>query len=139
MGYPIKLDTNGSKPKKLKELIDKQLIDYVAMDVKNDPAHYGETIGISDFDPSPIMESVELLKQGRIPYEFRTTVVKEYHNEERLKALAQWLKGGSVYYLQPFVDSEKTILKGLHPHDAQDLHAFQVICNAYIPTKIRGL
>lgn len=75
LGYAVKLDTNGTSPDKLRGLIEAELIDYVAMDIKNDPARYAATCGKKEMDLTPIRESVALLLEGRVPYEFRTTVV----------------------------------------------------------------
>jgi pyruvate formate lyase activating enzyme len=85
MGYLVKLDTNGTRPEVLSELIEKGLVDYVAMDIKNSPLRYGETVGISDFDPTPIAESAAILMSGKVDFEFRTTVSRELHNEEDIE------------------------------------------------------
>src|SRR5699024_11112597 len=79
MGYAVKLDTNGSFPERLDRFIEQGLIDYVAMDLKNSRKHYGQIIGVPGFDIRPIEDSVDILMEGRIPYEFRTTVVREFH------------------------------------------------------------
>lgn len=140
LGYDVKLDTNGSQPKKLKQLIEAGLIDYVAMDVKNCKERYGETIGVMDFDLSPIQESVEYLKQQtRIPYEFRTTVVQQFHDEKSMLELAKWLQGGSALYLQGFEDSERVIQAGLQAHRGDVMKQFKELCNQYLPTQLRGL
>ena len=113
-GFAVKLDTNGSFPDKLKELVAENLIDYVAMDVKNSPEKYGETAGLSNFDLSPIKESVEFLKTNAVDYEFRTTIVKEYHTLNDVIAIAEFIKGAKRYFLQNFVDSGNLISSGLH-------------------------
>lgn len=82
MGYLVKLDTNGTFPDKLHALIDAGLIDYVAMDIKNSPEKYAETVGLEKFDMEPIFESVRLLMGGETDFEFRTTVVRELHSAE---------------------------------------------------------
>ena len=140
LGYQIKLDTNGTNPEKLKELVEEGLIDYVAMDIKNDPSHYAETAGIHSIDMTRIEKSVQYLLQGNIPYEFRTTIVKEYHTKENMEAIGQWLKGARAYYLQNFEDGECVIKKGLHACEKEELEAFAQSVKAYIPnTAIRGI
>lgn len=140
MGYKIKLDTNGSFPERLKELVDKKLIDYVAMDVKNSPARYAETIGIQLFDMKPIQESICYLLENHVPYEFRTTVVKEFHTETDLLTIAHMLKGARAYYLQNFEDSERVIRPGLHAYEQEDLERFVQKIKEIIPdTHLRGL
>ena len=93
LGYAVKLDTNGCYPERLKELISEGLIDYVAMDVKNCLAKYGETVGIADFDTAPIEESIDLLISSGVDFEFRTTVVSPLHSVEDIEALACRIKG----------------------------------------------
>lgn len=110
MGFLVKLDTNGSNPEMLKELIDKKLIDYVAMDIKapiNSQTYkkiIGDGVSLED-----IKKSVEILKIGKIDYEFRTTVVDTIHKKEDFLEIAKWIGGPKVkYYLQNF-RPEKTI------------------------------
>ncbi len=105
LGFDVKLDTNGCFPERLRALIDEGLLDYVAMDVKNTPSRYAETVGVKNFDISPILESIGLLKQGRVPYEFRTTLVKGLHHVEDLPELGKLLSGAEKYFLQNFCDS----------------------------------
>ena len=111
LGYSVKLDTNGTFPDKLCDLIEEGLVDYVAMDIKNSPEKYGETVGISGFDISAVQRSVDLLKSGKVDYEFRTTVVKQFHKVEDFKAIGEFIKGAKRYYLQNFVDSGNLIGK----------------------------
>lgn len=140
LGYKVKLDTNGSFPKRLKHLIEEGLIDYVAMDVKNAPSRYGETIGIKNVDLSNIKESIAYLMEEKIPYEFRCTIVKEFHDEESMEELGRWISGARVLYLQNFEDSERVIQKGLHAHSKETLIKFKDILSKYInKIEIRGL
>lgn len=104
-GLKVKLDTNGCYPEKLREIVEEGLIDYVAMDIKNSPSRYGETVGIKDFDISPVKKSVEYLKSGVIPFEFRTTLVRELHSLSDMREIGEWIKGADKYFLQGFVDS----------------------------------
>ncbi|MBU3943010.1 anaerobic ribonucleoside-triphosphate reductase activating protein [Patescibacteria group bacterium] len=106
LGFLVKLDTNGSNPKMLKQLIDDKLIDYVAMDIKG-PAGLNFQFLISNF--KKIEESVEILKQGNVNFEFRTTVVPTIHTKENIIEMAKLISGqGVTYYLQNF-RGEKTI------------------------------
>lgn len=117
MGYKVKLDTNGNHPKVLKELVSENLLDYVAMDIKNSPAKYGLTVGIENFDISKVKESIEFLLSDKVDYEFRTTVVKELHNDKDIEEIAYWIQGAKRYFLQCFVDSGDLICEGFSAHD----------------------
>lgn len=140
LGYKVKLDTNGSYPKLLKKYAAAGLIDYVAMDIKNDKAHYAKTIGLESFDLSPIEESVDFLLRGDLDYEFRTTVVRDFHSEKEISAAAEWLKGAKAYYLQAFVDSECVIQKGLQGYDADEMQKLCEAARKFVPnTQVRGL
>lgn len=140
LGYDIKLDTNGTSPQKLKALVDEGLVDYVAMDIKNSKQHYAATSGLQSMDLSRIEESVEFLKQGRVPYEFRTTIVKEFHTLEDIKDMGAWLIGAQTCYLQNFEDGDCVIQKGLHAVEKETLEAFATQLKAYVPnTMIRGI
>ena len=140
LGYLIKLDTNGSAPSILKELIHKKVVDYVAMDIKNSKEKYGITCGIQTYDISPVEESVSFLKEGHIPYEFRTTIVKEFHTKEDFIAIGHWLEGAGRYFLQNFKDSGDLISQGLNEIPKQDLMEFKSLLTPYIKhVEIRGL
>ncbi len=139
MGYLVKLDTNGSFPDKMKKLIDMGLIDYVAMDIKNSPERYAETVGVANFDMQPIFESVDFLMSGNVEFEFRTTVVKELHTVEDMEKIGEWLKGDEKYYLQNFRDSEFVLRKGLTAHSKDSLHSLKAAAEKYMPNvQIRG-
>lgn len=139
LGYPVKLDTNGTHPQMLQALVEKRLVDYVAMDVKNCPDRYGETAGVPGLDLAPIRESVDYLLSGAVDYEFRTTVVAEYHDQQALVALAQWIRGARRWYLQPFVDRDTVIRPGLSPHPPQTMGNFLEILRPLVPTvALRG-
>jgi len=105
LGFLIKLDTNGVSPKKLSLLIDNGLIDYAAMDIKNSPEKYPLTVGIPDFNIEPVLESVGILLQGKIQYEFRTTLVRQFHSFEDIEKIGHLVKGAENYYLQRFENS----------------------------------
>lgn len=140
MGYLVKLDTNGAFPDKLKAVADKKLIDYVAMDIKNSPSGYAETVGLKDFDMAPIYESVDFLMSGSLDFEFRTTVVKQLHSEENFCEIAEWLKGDEKYFLQQFRDSEFVLEKGLSAYDNDEILKFKDILLPMIPNiQVRGI
>lgn len=105
MGYRVKLDTNGTWPDRLSQILEAGLVDLVAMDVKNAMDRYPQTVGLAHFSTTPVRSSIRLLMEGRTPYEFRTTVVRELHREEDLVSLAQTIEGARAYALQQFVDS----------------------------------
>ena len=139
-GLAVKLDTNGTNPRKLRELIEEKLVDYVAMDIKNSSERYAETVGISSFDISPVEESIALLLSGVVDYEFRTTVVREFHTVEDIEKIAQRIKGAKRYFLQNFVDSGKIIGKNLSAHDAKTLDSMRVTAEKYIDfVSLRGV
>jgi pyruvate formate lyase activating enzyme len=124
-GFLVKLDTNGSYPDRLARLVENGLIDQVALDVKNEPDRYPETVGVPGFDVAPVRRSVEFLLEGEVPYEFRTTVVAEFHPDESLVATSEWIAGASAWYLQGFKDAD-TVLCGkgrLHARDPKELEA----------------
>lgn len=141
LGYKIKLDTNGSNPEMLKEVIERRLIDRVAMDIKNSPEAYGETIGVENFDLAPIEKSKDMLLCGDMDYEFRTTVVKGIHTEESLIEAAKWIKGAKEYYLQQFKDSGNLILPdGLSAYDEKEMHALAELVREHVPAaEVRGV
>ena len=124
LDYSVKLDTNGCDPARLAEILNQGLVDYVAMDVKNAPARYAETVGIPGFNPAPVEESIRLLRKSTVDYEFRTTLVRELHRPEDLDAIAAWLAGAPRYYLQNFVDSGNLIGRGYHGFTAEQLQGF---------------
>ncbi len=140
MGYCVKLDTNGNHPELLEELIGSGNIDYVAMDVKNSLTKYGFTIGVKDFDTSNVERSIELLLQGKIPYEFRTTTVKEFHTAEDFESIGKMLKGAEAYFLQQFVQRDTVPDAGLTSPDKEDMETFLEIVRRYVPNaQIRGV
>lgn len=139
LGYPIKLDTNGSFPKKLKSLCEKGLIDYVAMDIKNTFEKYQLTSGIKGLDIVNIKESIEFLLNGNIDYEFRTTVVNEFHTVEDIEKISSYIKGAKKYFLQNFVNSGHILGENLHPVEKNILEEMQKSASQNVPNaRIRG-
>lgn len=140
MGYDVKLDTNGSFPDKLIRLVEAGLIDYVAMDIKNSQEHYGRTIGIEDYDIRDVHRSVKYLMSGEVPYEFRTTVVREFHQRSDFASIGRWIRGAREYYLQQFVDSGDLIRPGLHGYNKEIMEqALEVVKKDVESAKLRGL
>ena len=131
MGYLTKLDTNGTRPDVIRAALDAQLLDYIAMDIKNSPARYAETCGLSSVRFSDFEKSVELIRTSGLPYEFRTTVVKEFHQKEDFVAIGEWLKGSSLYALQAFKDSGNLIQPGLSGYSKDELLAFRDLLSPY--------
>ena len=140
MGYAVKLDTNGCFPDRLKTLIEKKLVDYVAMDIKNAPSRYPETVGIAGFDTAPVERSAALLMRGEVEYEFRTTVVGELHTEADFEEIGRWLAGAKRYFLQGFVDSGDLIAAGLHAASRAQMERFAAAVRKNIPSvELRGV
>ncbi|MCI8394443.1 MAG: anaerobic ribonucleoside-triphosphate reductase activating protein [Bacilli bacterium] len=138
LGLQIKLDTNGSRPKKLRELIEESLVDYVAMDIKNIFFKYRMTAGRETL-LSNIEESIALLKEHKVDYEFRTTIVKEYHTLNDLEAICSMIGSKSKYYLQNFVDSDQVLQKNLHGFSDQELKNINQMLKTHFPNvKVRA-
>ena len=151
-GLLVKLDTNGYRPEVLRELISRNLIDYVAMDLKSSKEGYASAAGLRIFDISAIEASVVLLMEGRIPYEFRTTVVKELHGMNDFASIAEWIIGCRAYYLQSYTESdsilqfalpaEERILNAtsLTPYTPEELKSIVSLLNERgVPAKLRGI
>ena len=140
MGYAVKLDTNGSFPERLKAIVGEGLVDYVAMDIKNRKEKYAETIGLKNLDLSKIEESVEFLKSGAVDYEFRTTVVEQFHTVEDIRAAAEWIGGAKRYFLQNFVDSGELICGEVSGVDKETMLKMKSAAADFVPqTEIRGI
>lgn len=139
-GFLLKLDTNGGFPQTLEDIIARGLVDYVAMDIKNSPERYPETVGVPGLDLAPYRESAALLLEGKVDYEFRTTVVRELHDEASFRAIAPWINGARRYFLQAFVDRDTVLSPGLHPCSREEMEAFAAIVRPYIPqVELRGV
>mgnify|MGYP004683733715 CR=1 FL=1 len=138
LGFPVKLDTNGTNPEMLESLVQEGLLDYVAMDIKNSPARYAETCGGIDL-LSPVKQSAALLMKGTVDYEFRTTVCAPLHTPEEMAEVGRWLKGAKRYFLQPFVDSGALVGSGVSALSTAELEHLRASVLPYIPhAKIRG-
>lgn len=139
LGFSVKLDTNGNHPRVLKELVGEGLVDYVAMDIKNSPEKYPITVGIKDFNISAVKESAEFLLTGAVDYEFRTTVVKELHNEDDIESAAKFIEGAKRYFLQGFIDSGDLLESGLSGYDKQTMESLLKVTKRHVKTaELRG-
>lgn len=140
LGYPLKLDTNGSRPYVLEKLLKEKIIDYVAMDIKTDPVAYGPPlapIGSSD----KVLKSIDLLMSQNVPYEFRTTCVTPFVSPAIMTRIGRRLKGAGAYFLQPF-QPQNVLLPdycSAAPTDTLDLESLRAAVAAFVPTcKVRA-
>lgn len=139
-GFLVKLDTNGFFPDKLTELINAGMLDYVAMDIKNSLEKYPETCGVNNIDLNKVKTSVEILKSGKVDFEFRTTVLKEYHTPSDFESIGKWLQGNYKYYIQCFKDSGNTIVNNLNPLSEDEIMSLKRVVSTYLPLcRVRGL
>lgn len=140
LGYLVKLDTNGYRPRVLQELIEKKLVDYVAMDVKASVKNYPRACGCAGMDVSRIEESIAILKSGSVPYEFRTTVVDGIHTVEEFESIGRLLEGSRAYYLQGFEESENVMCAGFRAFPAETMKEMAEIVGKYVDkAAIRGV
>lgn len=137
-GFLVKLDTNGTRPDVLKALVQENLVDYVAMDVKNSPSRYAETVGLPRLNLEKMEESLRFLISGEIDYELRTTLVSQLHRPEDIEEMGQWLaalvpgKKPKQLYLQRFVDRDSVVFSGLSAPAEEDLAHFARILTPYV-------
>ena len=115
LGYKVKLDTNGTAPETVASLAKNGLCDYFAVDIKNDKENYAKTIGFDVFNLVNVEKTVDFLLKGSVPYEFRTTIIAEYHKKENIQRIAQWLSGAEKYFMQKFKSGDNCIKQGLSP------------------------
>jgi len=146
IGYPLKLDTNGYRPDVLRAVLEEDLADYVAMDIKNSPERYAETVGLPTVSLAAVEESIRLLMHSSVEYEFRTTVVRQFHDEASVADMGRWLLGlgggGLVrrMFLQPFVDRETVLRPGLTAPEESEIRAFSEVLRPFCESvQIRGI
>lgn len=140
LGFKIKLDTNGSNPEVIKSLIEKDLLDYIALDIKSTPEKYAQTCGLASINLNNINESVSFLMTQDIPYEFRTTIVKELHTLDDILEIGRWIQGCKAYYLQSYRDSEQVIKPGFTSYTKEELTTLKTQLNNYINyVEVRGI
>ncbi len=146
MDLLVKLDSNGTNPDTVRELIEEKLIDFVAMDVKSSPADYALVSGVPGIDIEKIKRSVDLIRSSGIDYEFRTTLVKGLHSKESVRETAKWLKDAKAYFLQSYREEDGVIekLKGeelkLESFTKEELNELLSIVREYVPVaELRGV
>ena len=140
LGYAIKLDTNGYHPETLEMLLKEGLIDYVAMDIKNSPAKYAMTSGLEQLDLEPVKKSISLLLEGDVDYEFRTTVLKEFHEADDFEEMGKMIKGAKKYFLQAFTDRDSVPFGNLHAPNKEEMTAFMAKAAPYVlEISLRGI
>lgn len=166
IGLKVKLDTNGYKPEVLIDVVESGLVDYVAMDIKSSKEGYLLAVGYDTrcsceganqkknlqqegignigtcdkFYLENIERSVSFLMQNKVPYEFRTTVVKELHTEKEMEAIGKWISGCNAYYLQAYEENENVIRSIFHPRTNEEMLKFSQILKKYVQnTQIRGI
>ncbi len=139
LGYLVKLDTNGTNPDLLKELYRRKLVDYFAMDIKNSKEKYAETAGLEKINPAKLEDSVSFLMNSGCRYEFRTTIMEEFHDEESFAAIGEWLSGAERYFLQRYVDSENCIKRGMHTIKKEEAeHYAELLRRSIKSVELRG-
>ncbi len=139
MGLAVKLDTNGMLPGRLAVLLEKGLIDMIAMDVKNCKERYAVTCGVPLADLAPIIKSIRLIQQSGVNHEFRMTVVKEFHDKQDMLCFSDWEIGNSPLYLQYFQLGSQCFRSDLHPRTDDEMAEFCQILRRKIPNvRIRG-
>jgi pyruvate formate lyase activating enzyme len=145
-GYLVKLDTNGSQPNRLKELVLNGLVNYVAMDIKSSPVNYARAVGLPDIDLSKIQESINFLMENHTDYEFRTTAVKGIHTVDDFLEIGKWIAGAEKFFIQNYIDSGDTLSSKcgfdeiLTGFSQTELNLFLALCrkNLY-NTALRGV
>ncbi len=145
LGYAVKLDTNGSCPGVLRHLAEENLLDYVAMDVKNSPGRYAETVGVPGLKLAPVEESLRFLIDGDLTYELRTTLVQQLHDEASVMEMGRWLaslvpgKKPGKLFLQPFVDRQSVAFSGLSAPDSAQIDRFSQLLEPFVEqVQVRG-
>ncbi len=141
LGFRVKLDTNGAFPERLKAVVEEELADKIAMDIKNGPSRYAETVGMPELGIDAFAESKDFLLKGMVDYEFRTTVVRGLHTEESLLEAASWINGAKVWYLQQFRDSGNLVNgEGLSAFSEEEMRGFLVKVRKLLPAaELRGI
>jgi len=138
LGYPVKLDTNGSNPEMVKELLERGLVDYIAMDIKGPLERYAEICG-TGANTQNIRESIRLIIESGIEHEFRSTMLPALHTREDVKEMAKLVKGANVFYLQQF-RPKNTLDPGLEKERAfseQEMKELKEMCGRHVRTELR--
>ena len=139
MGYLVKLDTNGTLPTVLENLFEKKLIDYVAMDIKNNFEDYSLVTNTTNPLVENVKQSLKLLKKYKVSYELRTTLVEEFHSEENIRKMTEDLKNEKTLFLQKFVEKETCFAKNLNPVKREIAEKYKQILSSTIQdVELRG-
>lgn len=140
LGFETKLDTNGNNPKALKLILDRHLVDYAAMDIKNSPELYALTAGVEKVNTDNITESLQLLKASGIDYELRTTVVDQLHNADSFRAIGPWIEGAPRYFLQAFADRDTVPFGGFSAPSREKMEEYAQIVRPFVKNvQLRGI
>lgn len=136
----VKVDSNGTNPNMLKTLYNNKLADYFAIDIKNDKKNYSKIIGYDTFDTTKVEKTVDFLINSKANYEFRTTVINEFHEESNIKAIGEWIEGAKKYFLQKFKSGDNCLSpEGLSPVPDKIAHSFLEIVKPYVKeVSLRG-
>ena len=139
LGFAIKLDTNGSRPQLLREIVELGLVEHIAMDIKNSLPKYSLTAGTS-INLDDVKESIDFIMNCGVSYEFRTTVVKELHTVEDMISVGQLISGADQYYLQAFKDSGDLICPEYSAHSEETMREMLNAVKPYVKhTELRGI
>ena len=145
LGYPVKLDTNGSNPAMLKKLVADGLVDYVAMDIKNSRSRYPETAGVPGLTMEKVEESIRFLLESNVNYELRTTVAQPRHSEKDMADMGAWLESlcpGKIpgkLFLQYYVDRESVLCAGFTPPGKEQMERYrEILAESCGSVSIRG-
>ena len=139
-GFRVKLDTNGYHPEMLKKILEQGIVEYVAMDIKNSPEKYALTCGVDEINMELIKQSRDLLMNGKIEYEFRTTVIRELHEKEDFEKIGEFIKGAKHYFLQRFTDRDSVPYGNLTARTDDVMCEFAAISKQFVPnTNLRGV
>ena len=146
LGYAIKLDTNGSHPQVLRQLVEAGVVDYVAMDIKNSREEYPKTAGIKESLLPAVEESIRYLLSGVVDYEFRTTVAHPLHTPQYIDAMGKWVcslgdgKRPKRWYLQLYVERETVLAGGLLAPSKEEMEQYCQILGLYTEAiSLRGV
>ena len=140
MGFMTKLDTNGYHPDCLREIFSRGLVDYVAMDVKNSPEKYAATVGLEEIDLGPVRESISLIMESGVDYEFRTTVIDEFHEVRDFDGIGGMISGAKQYYIQAFTDRDSVPFGNLHAPSREKTEEFARAAGKYVrDVHLRGI
>lgn len=139
-GVSIKVDSNGTNPNMIKTLAENGLADYFAIDIKNDKTSYAKTVGLNSFDLSDVEKTVSYLINGKVGYEFRTTIINQFHKENNVREIAKWIEGADKYFLQKFKSGDNCLSPdGLTPVPDDEALKFINIAKSYVKNaELRG-